>query len=373
MISTVKKKISGFSILILTITLLLISTLLILFTTQYSNLQQKITANIYQNQQAIEAAQAGIEAAIPYFQANYAAIVAAGSAGYLQPYVNSNTSNVALANGSTYTFVFSNPTANNYQLITITATGTSANGNSTRILKQQIQSYSSGIPIPTVTLSSKGNITLSNSASLNNSQTNSNVSAGGTVTFHNSAKTTTSSGTTSSTSGIGGDVSQNNSTLSSMSNTAYFESIFGTTQSTVQSAATYNYSNSGDTNYNSLNGVTGAVIWITQTAGSRANFTNNTVIGSAARPVIIIVDGNLDIANNVTIYGLVFNMNASSSLLETNSVTINGAIATTSNITFSNSASLNYSSSILNALPSVTGGGSGSGNYAKVPASWRDF
>jgi len=36
---------------------------------------------------------------------------------------------------------------------------------------------------------------------------------------------------------------------------------------------------------------------------------------------------------------------------------------------FSNSATLNYKSAVLNALPSI----GGASNYAKVPATWKDF
>jgi len=368
MTNILKKKHSGVAILLLTTTLLLISTLLTLFTTQYSSIQQKISAGLYQNQQAFEAATAGLETAIPYFQSNYSAITTTQSGGFLTPYVNSSTQNVALANGSTYTFVYSNPTANNYQLITITSTGKSADATSTRTVTQQIQAYTSGTPPPTISLTTKGNVSMSNSSSLNNTSTNSNLKAGGSIDFDNSSHTTISSGVGSNSSGIGSDVQQNNASIAAMSTNSFFQSIFGVDQSTVQSKANFTYTNSSNTSYNSLAGVTNSIIWINQTSGTAA-LSGTLTIGSATQPVILIVNGNLKISNSVTIYGLVFIMNSTQDTILRNTATVNGAMASTNNITFTNNTALNYNSTVLNALPA-----SGSApSYSKVPNSWRDF
>jgi|GEM_PF-1011812 len=368
-----QKKSSGISILMIAITLLLVSTLLIFFTSMYSALQQKMSSNLYRNQQAFEAAQAGIEAAIPYFQGNSSAIIASASGGYLTAYVNTSTSNVALANGSKYTFVYTNPTASNYNLITITSTGVNADGTATRILKQQIQNYSTSTFVtPTVTISTQGNVMLSNNAAINNSSTNLNIHSGSFVSFTNSSHTTTSSGVSSNSSTTGSDLQQNDSSLASMSVNNYFQSIFGTTQANVQSAANYTYTHSSNFNYSTaLNGVTGSVIWINQTGGT-ASITNNAVIGSAAKPVILIINGgSLSMDNSVTIYGFVFILDPTHDTILNNSATINGAIASTNDINLSNVATINYNSSVLNALPSVSS--SSSNSYAKVPGSWRDF
>ncbi len=366
----IPKKYKGITVLLLTVTLMIVTLLLILFASQYSALQQKITSDLYKNQQAFEAAQAGLEAAIPYFQANYAAITAQASGGYLTAYMNSSTQNVVLTNGSQYTFVFTNPTANNYHLVTITSTGVSADGTATRVISQQLQGYGSSIPTPTVTMTIQGSIALNNSASINNTQTNSNILAGGSITFNNSAQTTTSGGTSSNRNQTGSDIQQNDGSISGMSTTDFFNSVFGANQAAVQSAANYTYSNASNTSYNFLNNVTGSIIWINQTSGSTATISNSTTIGSASHPVVLIVNGNLDIANSVTIYGLVFIMNSSSTTFDNNSVTINGALAATGSFQFSNSATLNYNSSVLTALPSII---TSSSSYGKVPASWKDF
>jgi hypothetical protein len=330
-------------------------------------LQQKISANLARNQQAFEAAYAGEQAALPYFQANAATIQAAASGGYLTPYLNSSTQNVALDNGSQYTFVFSNPTANNYQLITIRATGVNADGTSTRVITQQIYAYSSSITPPTVSLETQAGVALFNNSQLNNSATNSNINAGGAVIFSDSSDSTTSSGVTSNSSALGSDVQQNNSTLSSMSTNNFFQSIFGASTSTVQSNADYTYNGNFIDSYNSLNGITGSTIWINETGVG--TISGNTTIGSPTKPVIMIINGNMEFLGNVTINGFVFIMNPLLPVLLTNNVTINGAIASNSNLFFLNNSTVNYNSSVLNALPTV----GSAGNYAILPGSWRDF
>jgi Tfp pilus assembly protein PilX len=364
-----KKSHRGISSLVLIFTLMLLSTLFILFAAQFSILQQKITANLYRNQQAFEAAQAGLEASIPYLEANYSTIVAAASGGYLTPYVNSNTQNVALANGSQYSFVFSNPTANNFQLITVTSTGTTADGTSTRVVTQRIKSYSSSIPVPTVTLGSQDDVSVGNTAVISNTFTNSNIIAGGSVSFSSSGHTTTSSGTTSSTSGLGSDVTQNNSALSSLSSGTYFRNVFGVSSSSLRSIANYTYSFLVDHTYNAnLNGLTGSIIWIDQFFGT-ATINSTTVIGSIAQPVILVVNGNLLISDSAVINGFIFILNPSNAVVIRSSAILNGAIATSGDLSFQGGAALNYNSAILYALPSV----GGTTHYAKVPGSWRDF
>jgi Tfp pilus assembly protein PilX len=364
-----KKKHHGITVLLLAVTLLLISMLLILFAAQYSALQQKISANLYRNQQAFEAAEAGLEAGIAYFQTNYVAIKSNASGGYLTPYLNSSTQNVYLANGSKYSFVFTNPTSNNYQLITVTSTGVNADGTSTRIITQQIQTYGNGISAPTFTLITKGGLDFSSNAIIRNTTTNSNLNAGGSIDISNSAHTITSSGTTSTSSALGSDATENNSALSSLSADSFFQSIFGATQATVKSNANYTFSYVSNHTYNSnLDGVTGSLIWIDQ-LGGQATINSTTSIGSVSRPVILIVNGNLLIGGSATIYGLVFILNPTNDVTIRKDSTINGALSSTGNIKFQGDATLNYNSSILNALPSVNG----VSNYAKVPGSWRDF
>jgi len=363
------KKNEGVSTLVLIVSLMLVSTLFILFAAQYSALQQKISGNLYRNQQAFEAAQAGLEAAIPYFEFNYNAIVAGKSGGHLTPYLNSSTQNVALANGSQYSFVYTNPTANNYQLITLTATGIDRDGTATRVLTQQIQSYSASLPLPTVSLKIQGDVNLTNKASITNTTTNSNIDAGGNSSFSRNAHTSTSAGQASGASGLGSDVTENDSNLASQSAGTFFQNIFGNTSAAVSSLANYTFSFAGDHSYNSnLNGLTGAIIWINQLAGS-ASISSTTVVGSVAKPVILIISGNLILEGSAVINGFVFVLNPTTTVTLKNNVIVNGALSTTGNLSLQGGSALNYNATILNGLPAV----GSTQNYAKVPASWRDF
>lgn len=357
----------GFTILLLAVALLLISTMLILFAAEYSSLQLKITANLLANQEAFEAAEAGLEIAIPYFQANYSAITTQANGGFLQPYVNSNTSHVPLANNATYSFVFSNPTANNYNLITITATGTSPDGSANRTLVQQIYAYSTGA-VPNMSAETQGAFSLNDTTTLTNISTNFNIKTGGVVTILNGAQTITNAGVTSTASSQGNDILSNQSTLSSQSADDFFQNYFGVTPSALQTLANYTYTNGTDTTYNNLNGVNGAIIWINQIAQT-AFINGSTVIGTQASPVILVIDGNLTLSGFATIFGIVFILNPSSQTQISNNATINGALASTASISLLNNSTLTYNAPVLYHLPATGAAPS----YAKIPASWRDF
>jgi Tfp pilus assembly protein PilX len=373
MINTLKQvppKKSGFTVLLLAVVLLIISTLLIFFTAQYSSLQQKITSNYYKSEQALQAAQAGVEAAIPYLQANYTAITANSSGGYLLPYNNSSTQNVTLTNGSTYSFTYSNPTANSYQLITITSTGHNTDNSATTTITQQIGAYAYSLVPPTKSLSTQGNVSLKDNSSLINSSTNQNINAGGDISLKNNANTRTNSGVSSTSSGLGSDVQANVSSLANMTTDQFLTSTVGVNQSTLQSMANYTFTNSGNTNYSSaLNGIKSSVIWINQ-LNSNALIDNNTVIGSATNPVIIVINGGrLQLKDNVVIYGIVISINPTSNSkdqLKDNTV-INGAILSSRDVNMSDNSKVNFNTSILNSVPG------GTPSYAKLPGSWRDF
>src|SRR3990167_2563868 len=120
---------TGAATLITSIMLLFIITFIVLFAASYSILRQKITANQYRYNQAVQAADAGLEFGIVYLQENKSAILANNSSGYLLPFLNTSTQNVTLANGSKYSIIYTNPTANNYDLINVESTGVNSDSS----------------------------------------------------------------------------------------------------------------------------------------------------------------------------------------------------------------------------------------------------
>ncbi len=370
MINSILKVQKGATTLLLTAVLLMTATLIITFAATFSRIQQKIASNQYQSSQAFQASEAGLAFGIVYLKNNSAIILANPVGGYIPAFSDSNTSNFSLPNGSKYTIVYTNPIANNYKLIHITVTGTSADGTSTKQISQDVQFNSLLLNPPSTTVSTKGNLSIGGSSQFINTETNKTVQSGGTVTFNGSGQTVTSSGTSSTSSSIKSDVQQNVSSTQSMSNDVFFQSIFGASMNTLKSTANYYYQNNSNTTYNSqLNGVEDAVIWIEQTGGN-AQLNSNVVIGSPTHPVLLIVNGNIDFSGGVTIYGFVFvNGTTSAETNITGSVAINGGIATTGDLGASGNTTLQYSSSILQSLQNIPA----LSNYAKVPGSWKDM
>lgn len=363
-----KKNHKGAATLVFTLILITITSLIIFFAANYSILGSQSITNINRNYQAFEAAQAGLEFGINFLNQNNTAILASPSGGYLQPYSNSYTTNVTLTNNSKYSITYSNPVANDYTLILVTSVGTSDDNSATHTASQLLKFGSMLINAPTRPLTTQGNVTLRGSSEIINQYNDNTVQSGGSTVLSGSASTITSSGVSSTASTTGSDINQNNSSLSSMSNSDYFATNFGLSPDNIKSSAAHYYANSSNTNYqDDLSGLTGTSIWIDQTGGT-ASLNGTVTIGSASNPVLLIVNGNINFSGNITIYGYVFILGSSTTDL-TGNVTIVGGMASTGNIDATGSIQVSYSPTVLSNLqnnPSMH-------YYAKIPGSWKDF
>lgn len=364
---TSKKRHFGAATLVLTIVLLTLTTLLIIFAGNYGKLQSKSIANINRNQQAFEAAQAGLEFGINYLDTNNTAIIASASGGYIN-YSDSSTTNITLANNSKFSVVYTNPTANVYTLIKVTSTGSSDDGSATHVINQLVQFGSLLLNAPLVPLTSKGNISLGGNSQIINTYSNNTIESGGNVSMGGSSSTILSSGTSSTPGNIKSDIKQSMSSLSGLSDNDFFNQFFGLSASNVKNSVAHYYSNSSNTSYGAtLSGMTGTSIWIDQTGGT-ATMNGSVTIGSATNPVLLVVNGDVRFSGNVTIYGYVYVLGNSSTDLLGN-VQIIGGMATTDNLSATGSIQVSYSPSVLANLQN-----NGSMRYyAKVPGSWKDF
>lgn len=353
----------GISTLIMTTILMSAIVFVLLFAALYGLMQQKTTANLTRSNQAYEAAEAGLEFGIVYLQKNKAVILANPVNGFIQPYSDSNTSNVVLPNNSKYTITYTNPTANDYEVIRVTSTGTSDDNTATRTITQLVKHKPLLASPPTNPLSTIGPVSLSGNATVTNLHGNTTLQSGGAVTLSGSATTNTQSGG-SNASNTGPDIQQNDSSLSSLTPTQFFTNYFGTTPDIIKTFANTTYQNDTDTNYSSLlEGVTNSFIWIDQTSGT-AKITNAS-IGTATAPVIIVVNGNLDVAGNTTIYGFLVAL-GDLELGPTGNMVIEGALISASSFEGLGTISIGYNPTILNLTQSL-------GTYAKIPGSWKDF
>jgi Tfp pilus assembly protein PilX len=359
----------GAAMLVMALVLTTLSMLIVIFAANYGNLQSKAVANITRNQQAMNAAQAGLEFGISYLNENSATILASPVSGYLAPFSNSSTTNVALSNGSKFSITYSNPTANNYKLIKISSVGSSDDGTAVTTVSQLVQFGSMLLNIPGSPMISLGAVALNGNSEIVNVYSGTTIQTAQGVSFGGSSSTTLASGTSSNKNSIKSDVQQNAASLQGLSSTDFFSTIFGLSSDSIKSTVGHYYSNNTTTNYaETLNGLTGTSIWIDQTSGT-ATLSSNATIGSAAAPVILIINGPVKFSGNVTIYGYVF-VTGVSTIDLTGNVTINGAMGTTDNTSSATgSVQINYSPTVLNNLQKSNG----MQYYAKIPGSWKEF
>jgi Tfp pilus assembly protein PilX len=361
-----RRKVGGVTTIVMTTLLLITATLIVLFAANFSLMQSKVTANLFRNQMAYEAAQAGLEFGINYLQQNATAIMASKSGGFIQPYSDANTLNVALANGSKYTITYTNPIASNYTLIKITSTGVSDDGTATRVVSQQVQ-YGSYLFAPGKNaMVTKGALTASGNTTVTNTSYTNTIESGGALTASGNFKTVLAGGGGSTTGHFGSDIQQNVTTLANTSNSDLFADYFG--MSTTQFQAKAGTTLTNNSNYaTALNGVNGTTIWINQTSGT-ATFSGNTTMGTASSPVILVVNGNLSISGNFTLNGFMFVIGAATATTDiSGNVTINGGFVATDALNFSGNGNITYNSAVLAAVQATTN------YYAKVPGSWKDF
>jgi len=89
------------------------------------------------------------------------------------------------------------------------------------------------------------------------------------------------------------------------------------------------------------------------------------VLGTPEHPVLLVVDGPVDIHANAVIHGVIYAM--SSSWTDTAGASINGAVLVEGDLQATGATQINHNATTLQALHDHTG------SYARVPGSWRDF
>jgi len=361
------KKQSGAATFLITTLLLVSATMIALFAADYGIKQQKMNTNATRTQQAFEASEAGLEFGINYLKQNSATILANPVGGYIPNYTNASTTNVSLTNGSTFSITFTNPIANNYNILQISSVGTSNDGTATKTITQKVSFGSLMAAPPARALTAKGSVSIGGSSNIVNTTNNATIQSGDNVSFNGSGQTTISSGTGSNSSHIGSDVTQNNNTLNNISSNDLFASVFGQSMSTVKNDSVYTFSNLG--NYNSvLNGLSGTSIWIDQTSGS-ATINSNTAIGTNANPVLLIVNGSLALSGTAIIYGFVYVIGSDTTDVNiSGSAKIYGGYVTSGSLELHGNTTITYNPSVLTTLQQQV-----MNYYAKVPGSWKDF
>lgn len=358
-----RKKQTGFITIAMAVALLLSSTLLALLSSHAQMLQQKTIRSLYHSQEAFEAAEAGIEFGIANLNTNKTTILVDGNNdGFIdnQSGTPANVGSTTLANGSSYSLIYSNPTPNNFNLIKITAIGTSKDGSITRTAIQQVQ-YQPDIlapRIPPVAVAIKAAINAQGSPNFANFTSNSNYAiwSGGTTTTQGNVTITVGNPNSSG-------IKEHDNSFSTASADTLFKNYFGVTQTQLANAANYTSTSGGDVS-SALAGMQNKLIWLAPSTGS-VSFTGSSVIGSISQPVIIVINGNMSISGNVTIFGLIYvtgNITQASG-----SAVVNGSLFAGGSADFQGNFTGNYDLQVLSNIQTQLG------SFVKVPGSWKDY
>ncbi|VAW85227.1 hypothetical protein MNBD_GAMMA18-916 [hydrothermal vent metagenome] len=334
----------GIATLMTSLILLFSITMISLFSARINIVETQIAANDYRSKIAYEAAQGGLEAALAslqlvenrrFFHDNSGVKGADGfidSADISQP-------SVTLANGARYHLSYANPIQNDTSLIVVTVTGYSDDNMGIRTVTQTVQLLPLPINIPRSGLLVGGNeINMINSRNITQK-----VCDSGSVDppEYNGiqSKYRLSDGLTDP------------DTL--------FEKSFNTRKAALKNRA--NIINCSNCSASHFTGMEGGVAWIE----GDVRITGNGTIGTADKPILIIVNGNLTMAGNNTYNGLIYA--TGNHEIEGGTSRVNGAVLVEKLFFAKGALCIDYNPDILNNV------GKAVGSIGKVAGSWRDF
>lgn len=165
---------------------------------------------------------------------------------------------------------------------------------------------------------------------------------------------------------VGASLIGNDTSLATLSDDQMFRTFFGTSKEQFRdSPSTTIVTCSGVCNTTLLNAIDGGArtIWV---EGDMVLNANN-VFGSLARPVMLVVNGNIEVRGNITFYGVLYCQDSTWDNTGGGNAQIFGAAISEGNFTATGTPDPTYDPRVLQNLRQTTG------QYAKVPGGWRDY
>lgn len=215
----------------------------------------------------------------------------------------------------------------------------------------------------------------------------------GKVTLDNGVTVANSAGTPPAAIWSGGVIKQQGATVSGKkygnssqiktigTGDKLFENFFYVSKTQMKARATTVNCQSGctdadllDNNGNPLTGV----IWINtcdnsgKNCNKALNITSSFKLGTSAKPVLLIVDGNLEMQNSgASINGIVYTTQNFKNDNSGNAGSITGSLISEGNINITQNLTFNYDNTMMNAFEN--GQFAGQVMYTTVAGSWKDF
>lgn len=114
-------------------------------------------------------------------------------------------------------------------------------------------------------------------------------------------------------------------------------------------------------------GVVNPMLWVSPTAGGVARIDGPATLGTAERPVVIVVDGPLHLSGAVRVHGVIYSAALRWTDMAGPGALLRGAALAEGGYDGDAAADLVYDAALLATLKSATG------SFARINGSWRDY
>jgi len=410
--------------ILISIVMLLLITMVVLTTSKTVLMEQKISSNAVRSGQSLESAETGLQEALNYLSTNpnwnYIQALSSGdpfnifetsSPADTTPDVNTGTlTNSSGTTSGSYTLTLGSKSDMSADpvIIEIVSTGVSDDGVASRVVTRLIK-FIDPLPFPldNPVLSGAG-ATLSGTARVQNPEGNSTIWSGGNVnTGSNTLIANPDSVDTggasnypdcmetpmtcqiipSSTSTLKGlDIVEQDSSLASLTNDAFFKNFFGMTKTEYKNmmvslqVSPGNVTNEWDASSPGVSHAQNEIIWVDATSstpmlngnnvsGCQTSSTANDAYGNATclsterTPSILIVDGDLKLVGNFDFYGILF---VTGNIFGAGTARVEGSVVVGGQSNTTGTLDVWFNSDM------VKGAGTGN-NWGGSDGGWRDF
>ncbi len=288
----------GAATLLMVIILTFSSTMLVLYTAKVGIDEQKIAASEYRLVLSGDSSEAGLQYAVSVLQDSNSAKVLLNDSnddGWLAD-ESTNTISKTLNNGDqSFLVTLTNPTINDFSIIEAESIGCSDGCSpcsnacpSRNVTKELVGIQPTLINPPPSPMVSLGDVKIKGSVDFSGNEGSPSIKAGGDVTTPGKTKP--------------GEVAAQDADYKDLTEDEFFQLFFGLTKTQIKSQATI-VSCTSTSDCNTKLGdpaLAGEVVWV----DGDAHVSKDTVLGSADEPMLLIVDGNLQVSGSVEIFGV---------------------------------------------------------------------
>lgn len=388
MMALTNSKQSGMATMMISVVLLTSIGLMSVYSAQVGVMEQKISANHYRSTQAFEAAQAGMDNVVQSVDAQIVNAITQQNVDEFAAFSQYGKTLTSLSQGGSQSLGRYELTlaqnAGDSNLVEVTLMGYAGDNSEpgaipNQIIRQRLFRTPMLTAPPPAPLIARGSITIDGDVSVANKEKDSLISSwsgGATAIGTATIDVTSSDGQTD------GGYSQNHAALANLDNDGMFENFFSETRARLKNRSKIVDCVGGcdQTNLSTLVKTNGTpkgsnIIWVdaktepldpnNPATYDKLVIGSNFNMGTAANPVILIVDGKLEIADDADFYGVIYTTQDFNNGINVSNIT--GSLITEGNIVATGGLNATYQNAVFNNMNTNIA------RYVRVAGSWRDF